>query len=238
VQISDNKKYKKMINLNKLEGILGLNNNTFLAWDSIFNEYKNELSDVLEHEKKIKENLFWDTFTIFSDILKFFTEIGRHRDEWTEPIYRAQCNGMNAHITSKKTGSEYSFGYCDGRYFLGSSIFGTDKINRLSDEFWLNMLTLNKYGKLDFKENYLDTVFNGVDIEKKYPTKSNLFKMLRDYLFFDFNESLLIDFGQLEVTWEEKIYWDDLIRNGAYAFDLLYKINYEIWKNNKKYSTQ
>jgi hypothetical protein len=224
---------REMINNNKLENIIRANKDKFLIWNTIFHSYRNVLSNEPDHQTKIKEELFWNSFTVFSELLIFFTQIRSYKDEWEKPTYRVQLSGINANIKSIKTGCEYSFGYYEGIFFLDSFINNPNYIHKVSDEFWLNILSLNKYGELKFDENHSAPVINDINIEKKYSTKSNLFKIIRNYLFLDLTDSVLMDLGNLEVTWSEKTYWDELMRKGCFAFELLYKINYELWKINK-----
>lgn len=66
--------------------------------------------------------------------------------------------------------------------------------------------------------------------------KSQLFRLIRNYLLLETNKGGTIDIGALEIKWEIGIPWHDLISKGSAAFYNMYQINYSLFR--AEYQTQ
>ncbi len=222
-----------MINKKKLSEIIKSNKDSYLIWNSVLHQYENCLSKKLNHENKIKEESFWNTFYVFSNILDIFLEVGNYSDQWEDTYYQAQFTGINTNITSKKTENTYSFGYYEGNYFLSTFLYSSQNYNKISDNFWRNLLSISQFGEVNFTPNFRLPKQNDIEIEQKYSSNSIVFNIIKNYLFTDFLDvNTFGDLGLLEVTWPKEIYWDSLLEKGSHSFELLYKLNYELWRNS------
>ena len=224
-----------MVKQKKIDQYIELSIDNFLVWDNVLLKYENELSDEINQESKIKKPLFVETFSIFAEILKIFISISNINDEWSEPFYTYQFKGMNAEIQSKKLNVSFSFVLYENEFFIETFLPNPEDINKVSDNFWFNLLQIRSYGVLEFEENASKENYNNINIEKRFRSKSQVFRLIRNFIFLDLSEGMLNNIGTLKLKWHRQTSWKDLIMKGCHGFELLYKINKEIFsKNNIK----
>ena len=64
--------------------------------------------------------------------------------------------------------------------------------------------------------------------------RSNLFKLLRNYILLDINKKSSIDIGWLSLKWAKEISFEQLLTKGCQAFKNLYTIDYLLYKIDGK----
>lgn len=204
----------------------------FLYWENILQKFENELSNIVDLKSKIDKELFNQVLTIFSEILNSFIKFSNNRDNWVKPFYTYQFTGMCVTVELKYEELKISFGFYENDFFLSTSLLNPKDLNKMSDSFWLNLLLLSNHGHLNIERDSNIEVYNGINIEKRYPSKSQIFNLIKDFFFLDLTEGRLVDIANLKVSWPRNTNWSDLILNGCYCFKLLYEINKEIMSKN------
>lgn len=208
----------------------------FLLWNNVLLKYENELSNYSKFDEKIKESFFIEVNSIFLKILTAFTKLSNIKDDWTISYCPNPLSGISAEIESKKTNTKYSFVFYNNEFFLETFLPNAKDLHKVSDNFWINLIKLNNYGAFSFEENTGLPFYNNINLETRYKSNSNIFRLVRNFIFLDLTEGALVDIGTIQVKWGRTISWADLIRNGSYAFELLYKVNKEIIsRDNLKY---
>ena len=147
---------------------------------------------------------------------------------------------MNAYIQnlvfeSKKTNHTFEFGIDRQSIYLQSYVSYPENLKNMGDEFWGLILKLPEYGDFNFVEN---SGLSSMESQYFNNKKSNLFRLLRNYFLRDINNMELephqrnydMDLGWFELKWKFGTPWTEIIKNGSYAFKILYQLHYELWK--------
>lgn len=215
-----------------INNIIENSKDAILIWENVLKKYDNELSFERNQEEKIKSKLFWETFYIFFEMLKYFMDSIKFYDEWGEPYYQYQFNGINVNVKSRKLDCIFTFGIYDNEFFLDTFLPNPKDMHKVSDKFWLNILELNKYGKFYFQENETISMYNEIDVKRRYKSNSNIFNMIKNFIFLDLSEGNLVNMGLIGIKWSRIMTLKELIKNGYHSFELLYRINNEIKKKD------
>lgn len=203
--------------------------NEFLVWHNILHRFENSVS----LSSKEKENLFIELNNIFIDALSIVISCLKVTDEFEISYCPKPLSGISNEFRSKKNNSIYSFDYYDDKYFLTTQIQNAKDLFSVSDEYWKNLTQLSSYGELCFEEDAGVPNFNGLDISKKYKSKSNVFNLIKNFIFLDLSESWLTNIGRISVYWPKSMLWSDVLLNAYFSFDLMYKMNKELISKDK-----
>jgi hypothetical protein len=218
----------------KLKLIVNKNAHNFQNWNKVHYKYMDYLFGDSEYNDDEVFKITLDTVEMFQNFLSAFIKYGNYKDEWSEITFLPMFFGLFIQINSNKTGCSYDFGFDEKGFFLNYNLRYYQNIKRMNDEFWLNYITLSQCGDFEFVDN--SCINSNILFEFKDTFKfnrSNLFRFIRNSIFCDTNQVHDIDFGFLQIRWEN-INWEQLLINGCQAFKKLYKIDYFLWKANKK----
>lgn len=205
----------------------------FLIWDNVIHKFENELSSDLDWNKKNEEPLFQKTLYVFADIIKIFIQLSNIKDEWSDPVCTWQPVGINSTVESKILDVKFSFVLYENEFLLETYIPNPKDLNKVSDNFWFNLLQLRNYGNFEFEGEEPDKYYNNINIEKRFKTKSNIFRLVKNFIFLDLSDDMLVNLATLQLKWSRNTSWRELIRNGCCGFELLYKIDKEIISKDK-----
>jgi hypothetical protein len=212
----------------RINTILNSNKDTFVIWTNVIKKYENELSNKSNHQDIIESKLFGDTFYVFSQLFDLFKEAIKFNEKWSEPTFINQITGINVAFEAKNNECKFLFGLYENEYFLETFLPNPFHLDKVSDEFWENILKLRKYGDLNFQESSSVIKHKGVDVESRYNTESTIFKMIRNFIFLTIEEDKFFDYGMLSIRWPSNIELSALVKKGSNSLNLLYKINREL----------
>ena len=201
----------------------------FLIWHNIIHRFEN----VHNQSPAEKENLFIEANNIFIQAFSIITNSYQLKDEFEISYFPKSLSGISNEFRSKKNNSTYSFDYYDDKYILTTHIQNAKDLFRVTDDFWKNLTLLSDYGQCCFEESAGLPNYNGIDISKKLKSKSNVFSLIRNFIFLDLTEGWLVDIGCLSVSWPKNMLWSDLLLNAYFSFNLMYKMNKELISKDK-----
>ena len=217
---------------NKLKLIINKNKHNFQDWDNVHFKYMDYLFGDSEYNDDEAVEITKNTVKMYQQFLSIFINYGKFKDKWSEISFMPIIFGLYIQIYSEKTRSSYDFGFDENGFFLNYNLQYYQNIKKMNDEFWLNFITLSQYGDFEFVDNTCinsNMLFEFKNIFKF--NRSNLFRFIRNSIFIDTNQVHDIDFGSLQIRWENSN-WEQLLINGCQAFKKLHKIDYLLWKAN------
>lgn len=228
--IIEDEKYKRILQDHEAQ---------IAIWAERINHYRQTSFSNLNDEEQGK--LDFEITGYLHDILKIFTGFGKFKDEFINPTYFLNVEGLEAHITAKKTGQRFDFGFDFKGVYLNIYIPHNEYIKNVPDEFWSLLLRLSGFGEFNFEENggFMPAV------KQKYPhlfkpTKSNVFRLARNYFLSEFlydddpRRPPVCDLGWLYIRWSpDKYSIDEMLVCGCESFKILYKLTYLLWKAHK-----
>lgn len=215
----------------RIDKLLKRASNHFNEWDNIFQEYALSCCGerYIDDDKYL--DIYKNTSDVFSQLLKNFIEYGKYQDKFHFNEYYPNIYGVESIVTSEKLECEFILGTNNNAYFLQSYVLHPEHIKNMDDIFWRDLLALNQYGSFEFVENAWVQGAEKSEIERILKnTKSNMIRLLKNYLLLNIHNGDLTDIGWLRVNWPINTYWDDLLLKGCEAFKTLYKINYTLWR--------
>lgn len=184
----------------------------------------------LFNEEQHKEILI-STNKAFLDLVTLFIEYGRFKDKFFPGYYHSFPYGINNNIDVEKIEQRFEIGIDIDKFFLEMWFSKPHLIKYMSDKFWFNITQLGVYGEFEFISNSSLENKDGLTFLKHFPNKkSNVFNLMRDYLFLTMYEEDVMNLGCLEVRWSSSENFLDIVKKMALTFKLLYEINYELWK--------
>lgn len=205
----------------------------FKEWHNIIQDYHELFYKNYDSQDPDQYNKVIRLHNIFETILKFFTRYGEFKDSWDFP---ARINlfpsSLYATVGSEKMGLEFDFGINDyENFFLSTYLIYPFNIKNMNDIFWSYFSELVSFGQFEFLENFLPSSDAGKKALKNLKnSKSNIFRLIRNYIVFELYEGGKGDYGWLEIKWPISTSWDMIIKNGASAFKRFYRINYMLYK--------
>ncbi|MBK6265686.1 hypothetical protein JKA74_11615 [Marivirga sp. S37H4] len=231
--------------MNKLEKIINQTKGKHSDWQEKLDLYihANWKPDEYDEEEFMK--IITGMNDIFKDIADCFYKYGNFKDSWDDNYCRMNPFGQHLLLKSIKTNDTFDFGIdlMDATIYLNCYLYHPENLKYADDDYWELLLSLKQFGDFEFKQNA------GISsTEEKYfnGKKSNLFKLLRNYLIYEIDNINLpnderkydLDLGWYEIKWKIDCPWEVLVGNACRAFKVLYKLNYQLWKvsdvKNKK----
>lgn len=165
-------------------------------------------------------------------ILGVCTRCGRYRDTWDAGTFMPFPFGQETTIKSRKVSAEFAFGCSHRDFFLSSYLHFPGNIRKMTDEFWACFIELMPLGHFRFVENASPSSQEARRIMKQSTNaKSNIFKLICNYLVLEAYGEGSDDVGGLEVKWPFTMPWNQLVENAVKAFGYLYNINYMLYKS-------
>lgn len=201
----------------------------FLVWHNILHKFENSGS----LSSKERESLFIELNNIFIKAFSIVINCLQIKDEFEISYCPKPLSGISNEFRSKKNKSIYSFDYYDDKYFLTTQIQNAKDLFSVSDDYWMNLIQLSNYGELFFEEDTKVTEINGLDISRKYKSKSNVFNLIKNFIFLDLTDGWLTNIGRISVYWPKSMLWSDVLLNAYFSFELMYKMNKELISKDK-----
>jgi hypothetical protein len=198
------------------------------AWQKDIDEFIEYSVDPDDYSEDNTIAIFNKIAEIYHNIYEVFIEKFPELDQWehmrTAPM--AVPVGFYVQYHSNEVECAISFGSDKDGYFLQSELYHAESLPTMDDNFWEDFLELRKYGKLEFGENAWS---NDSEIEP-YPesifsNNSQLFSLIRNFILLEINEENGSAVGMLTIRWNLNESWEELIENGSWVFNRLYKLS-------------
>jgi hypothetical protein len=217
---------------NKINDILNEKVSLFPIWEEKCIKYlKAEFgTEQLSVEKQTEITL--DFQSVLLEIFQIFVSSSNVKEEWGEYYVKYFPFGFDLFLEANKINSSFNFSVDEHGFCLSTPIIYRYNLKYMTDDFWREYLRLGEIG--EFKCNGGDgfSKEEGKKFEKHFGTKkSQLFQVIRNYMLSEIFEDYGSDFGELSITWNYKISWEELILKGCEAFRLMYRLSYQLWKN-------
>ena len=203
----------------------------FDKWDSIFQSfsYSNFQPDKVNDEKYVE--ISFQLQRVLSEILEIFISFGKFRDSWElPPKMDIFPFGQAAIVKSKKLRHDFSFGLYEDEFFIETSILYPRHLKHMSDDFWILFTELAAVGTFAFQECACPFDEN-VPLQEAFKGgRSNVYKIIRNYILLEQYPEGSLDLGLFKITWPQKTQWDILIKKGCEAFKRMYELNYMLYR--------
>ncbi|MBI5591566.1 MAG: hypothetical protein HY881_13895 [Deltaproteobacteria bacterium] len=175
---------------------------------------------------------------IFETLFKVFTAYGEFKDTWDFPARLDVFPfGQQTIVQSEKMGVRFDFGIYHNELFLHSDLSSPFYLKSMDDEFWSHFIALKSHGQFEFLENAVPSSNEAnMAMKELKNTKSSIFQLIRNYIILELYEGGAADIGALEIKWPVTESWDSIIKNGASAFNHLYRINYMLYRTEYLHS--
>lgn len=168
---------------------------------------------------------------VLNDIIQFGIKFGAVKDTWTETkFYMLVTGGVMPFVHSQKTGSEYSFGFDRQGFFFELWPKHLNNLRYVGDDFWKLFLNLKEHGDLEIVQSEFNADPEAKKVLKRISNnKSEVFKLIRDYILFEIYSDETPAFIKLVLRWQPNLYWDEILNKFSLAFKDFYKIDYLLW---------
>jgi hypothetical protein len=114
---------------------------------------------------------------------------------------------------------------------MTSNFLAAPYLKNMDDTFWVDMLSLLSLGRFEFLEDAAPQMNKKSEEDKiMRHNKSQLFRLIRNYLFLEITEGSTADLGKIELFWPIKTPLLTILQNGATAFEKIYRINYALYR--------
>jgi hypothetical protein len=216
-----------------LEREVQLLSSHFPEWDNTMSRYEKQLYDDDNDDVSDEDvSTVGEVHKIFETILKACTTCGAFRDTWDFPAkFSLMPFGQETVVHSKKMGAEFVLGGEHHDIFLRTCFLGPAYIRNMGDEFWSCFVELRSLGDFRFEENaWLSSPEGGKAMKGFKNTKSNIFRIIRNYILLEIYQGDSADLGSLEIKWPVTLPWNELISRAVRAFGYFYKMNYMLYK--------
>jgi hypothetical protein len=103
--------------------------------------------------------------------------------------------------------------------------------NSRLQHFTVYAMSLFSLGRFEFIEDAAPQMNKKSEADKiMRHNKSQLFRLIRNYLFLEITEGSTADLGKIELYWPIKTPLLTILQNGATAFEKIYRINYALYR--------
>jgi hypothetical protein len=203
----------------------------FPKWDKFIQNYlqieystDEDISD--EDYQKVHLNMA----ELLNSILSFYTSSCKVRDTFTEPLLDILPFGLSVVVGSEKMGIKLWLGIYESYFFLNTFVDYPWYIKSMDDKFWHELSKLSLLGEFHFLENSVPNSPESKSIFKKVKCKkSHIFNIILNYALLE-SSGGSNDFGSIEIRWPINNPWNDLLNKGSQAFNILYKVNYQLYR--------
>jgi hypothetical protein len=206
----------------------------FLEWDRTMYTFLEDMHSAETHvqEGVSSSDISGKVHEIFLSILFQFIETHKIKDKWKYTIEpHIFPFGQQATISSEKLGTSFDFGIYMNEFFLSSHLSSPMYLRNMNDDFWRLLVEMASFGKFEFAENAIPQIEKGSEEEKLMRfNKSQIFRLIRNFIFLETSGGGTIDIGSLEVKWEIGLLWKELISKGSAAFYNMYQIDYSLYR--------
>jgi len=218
-----------------IEKIISSSLNKHEKWELNLRDHIEVTYGLKEFSKDYESNILFQTNDLLFEISENFFKYGNFKDDWDTSKFSMNYMGQNLLLKSLKTSHVFDWGVYQDHFYLDAYFLHSENIRYMGDDFWKTLLELDNYGQFSFVES--------CGLSKQYKEhfgnkKSNVFRVIRDYLLFqvetiystDYQRDPNLNLGSLELKWEFGTDWSVIVENSCKAFKALYQLNYQLWK--------
>ncbi len=224
----DSKDKRKHFDVNRRNEKSPLN---LARWDESLKDFLNATYEDNDYDDDKYNSIVLNMHSVLTEIINIFVQNGKFKDNWSEPSIWPYPFGLDTSIRSEKLNCDFKFGINEGEFYLETSIIHSEYLRIMNDEFWTRLLDLSKYGRFRFDEYSSPNVSNGPERQRSMEySKSNIFKLMRNYVLLYLESDSMCDFGSLSVKWPVIDGWESLLNSGSQVFKILYQTNYSLWR--------
>jgi hypothetical protein len=210
-------------------------------WNMIFDRHRQAIwePDSVTDEDAYQTDL--DVAEVLKTILTFFADSARSQEQWDLSESNAFPFGVQRDAAAKKQGHVYTFGIEYRSFFLESTLHSPWTIKFMAMNFWRHLVDLDTLGTLELVGLSVPTIppnnkaFRHLLTQSKNP----LYCLIRNLVLIeatgpDPDDSRVGDeFVRLKLSWKiNDIPWEELLQNGALAFQHLYQMNYLLYRHH------
>jgi hypothetical protein len=156
---------------------------------------------------------------------------GKFKDDW----HTSQCSivpfGQYLLIRSKKMDIVFNWGVELNDFYLEAYLVYAENLRFMTDDFWGNLLELKSLGKFEFSGG------GGLNkVQRPYfeNKTSTIFQIIRTFMINQTermnNGNCQWEYGTLALKWAIDNNWNLLLKRACKAFQLMYQLNYQLWK--------
>ena len=200
----------------------------FPSWNNLIDKYLFIECQAEQMEDGFKININ----KMLADIICYFTSCIKAKDGWE--IATSTSHGrfsLFSLVRSKKLCAEIRFGIDRDEFYMSSYLEAAPYLKNMDDAFWGEVLSLSLLGKFEFSDSAVPQMNKKSEAEKiMRHNKSQLFRLIRNYLFLEITEGSTIDLGAIELYWPIKTPLLTILQNGVTAFEKIYRINYALYR--------
>lgn len=216
----------------KANNILNKKRQQFPIWENKYKKYlKAEFgTEQLSIEKQTE--IFIDFQSVLLEIFQIFVSGSNVKEDWGEYKVNHFLFGFELFLNANKIHSCFTLGIDEHGFFMTTPIIHRYNLKYMPDDFWREYLRLGELGEFKCIGGDCFSKEEEMKFEKHFrTTKSQLFQLIRNYMLSEIFDNYDSDFGELSIAWDFKTSWEELILKGSEAFRVMYRLMYQLWKN-------
>ncbi len=216
----------------KLIDIIEQSESQFYEWVEILNNHRDIYDISSNHTAEERYDITMNTANVLNHISQLFFRYGNFKDTFDTSEMYLHTEGLEIIIKSKKNDTDYRLGVDDKGIYLTTYLKYSNNIRYMDDSFYSEILNLENLGKFEYLENETYPLEDKTYSKLFNNKKSNIFRILRNYIIGTVEQYDDVIIGTLKVVWAPENEIDQTISNGCLVFKSFYNLNYELWKIN------
>ena len=218
-----------------IDKIITTNSKNFDRWSQQLEEHLHHQFNRTEGKKEEFERIFYQTNQLLIGIAENFFSYGKFKDSWDTSKCSLNVFGQHLLLKSEKMDLIFYWGLDRAGFYLETHIIDPENLRYMTDGFWATLLELKEFGEFEFSGMGTLTAEERPYFENK---TSVIFQMIRRFMLYqvekmngsNYQQPTYMEMGQLVLRWNFETGWSNLLEQASKAFQLLYKLNYQLWK--------
>ncbi|MCW5198392.1 hypothetical protein VU06_01430 [Desulfobulbus sp. F3] len=200
---------------------------------SNFQDWNNLIADYIRIEcqaEELNDTLRTDINNMLASILSYSASCVKIKDVG-EIMTSTSRGDFSLFSLFRSICSYIRFGIYQDEFYMTSSFSAAPYLKKMNDAFWIDMLSLSSLGRLNFLEEAEPQIDKKSEAGKiMRHNKSQIFRIIRNYLFLEITEGDTADLGTIELYWPIKTPLITILQNATAAFEKMYRINYALYR--------
>jgi hypothetical protein len=218
-----------------IDKIISTNSKNFDRWSQQLEEHLHHQFNRDSGNKEEFERIFYQSNELLIGIAENFFTYAKFKDSWDTTKCSLNVFGQHLLLKSEKMDLIFYWGLDREGFYLETDIIEPENLRYMTDEFWEILLDLKDMGEFEFSEMGSLSAIERPFFENK---TSVVFQMIRRFMLYqvekmngsNYQQPPHMEIGQLVLKWDFEIGWSNLLEQASRAFQLLYKLNYQLWK--------
>ena len=218
-----------------IDKIIFSNSKNFDRWSQQLEEHLHHQFNQTDSNQEEFERIFYQTNELLIGIAETFFTYGKFKDSWDISNCSLNVFGQHLLLKSEKMDLVFYWGLDREGFYLETQIIEAENLRYMTDDFWATLLELKDLGEFEFSGMGSLTAEERPYFENK---TSVIFQMIRRFMLYqvekmngsNYQQPPHMEMGQFVLKWNFDKGWSKLLEQVIKAFQLLYKLNYQLWK--------